>query len=276
MPLLKISDAFLATIQSPGGSSAGGHLLLPTNPMSIGRELSPEGRGIVLSHGSVSRMHARIELRGFSLFLIDEGSTNGTFVTSRARWTEKDRVFGVTMLQYGDFISIGREYTFQLELRHDVGSAKHLQEFEHLKTDAPTGLPSERYLDWCLEREALKAQQQRQSLAFVVLRIQRRPGLAAEEVDQLFVDLAKVVKHQQKGGLIGRFGQRSLGVLLKGQTAKDAAALGYEVRRRAPSSMGVRFGAAEILNGDKDPAEALRSRVLSAIDNSPGQGSSER
>lgn len=276
MPLLKISDAFLVTIQSPGGSSAGGHLLLPTNPMSIGRELSPEGRGIVLSHGSVSRMHARIELRGFSLFLIDEGSTNGTFVTSRARWTEKDRVFGVSMLQYGDFISIGREYTFQLELRQNVGSAKHLQEFEHLKTDAPTGLPSERYLDWCLEREALKAQQQRQSLAFVVLRIQRRPGLAAEEVDQLFVDLAKVVEHQQKGGLIGRFGQRSLGVLLKGQTAKDAAALGYEVRRRAPSSMGVRFGAAEILNGDKDPAEALRSRVLSAIDNPPGQGSSER
>lgn len=274
MPLLKISDAFLVTVQSPGGSSAGGKLTLVENPTRIGRDLSGKGGGIVLSHGSVSRVHARIELRGFSLFLIDEGSTNGTFVTTRARFSDKDKVFGVTMLQYGDFISIGREYSFQLELRQHVGGAAHLQEFERLKTDAPTGLLSRRYLDWCLEREALRAQQQRQSLAFVVLRILKRPDHTPALIDGLLSDLAKVIEQERTAGLVGRFGQRSLGVLIKG-TAEEASALGYAVRQKAPASMSVRFGAAEILAGDKDPAGALRTRVVSKIDLPPGEGGSD-
>lgn len=275
MPLLKISDAFLVTIQSPGGSSAGGKLTLNENPTRIGRDLPKEGSGIVLSHSSVSRAHARIELRGFSLFLIDDSSTNGTFVTPRARWTDKDRVFCVTVLQYGDFISIGREYTFQLELRQHVGGAKHLQDFERLKRDAPTGLPSRRYLDWCLEREALKSQQQRHRLAFVVLRLLKRAGQAAVIIDEQLADLAKLVEEQRTAGLVGRFGPRSIGVLMKGTTAEEASALGYEVRRRAPSTMSVRFGAAEIMAGDKDPAEALRSRVIANIDLPPGEDGSD-
>jgi hypothetical protein len=67
----------------------------------------------------------------------------------------------------------------------------------------------------------------------------------------------------------GRFGRLSIGVLLKGKTAASARELGLEIQKQAPSAMSVRFGAAEILPEDKDPAEALRNRIVAAMEVSP-------
>lgn len=46
----------------------------------VGREASCE---IFLDHSSISRLHARIERRDDGWWVIDEGSTNGTFLESR-------------------------------------------------------------------------------------------------------------------------------------------------------------------------------------------------
>lgn len=65
--------------------------------VSIGRE---SGRQIRLEGDSgVSRRHARVELRGATHVIVDEGSANGTYVNG-VRITEQT-------LEQGDIIQIG-------------------------------------------------------------------------------------------------------------------------------------------------------------------------
>lgn len=59
---------------------ASGSPIEVTRDSIVGREPSCE---IVVSDGSVSRKHARIEPRGGSWFVVDQGSANGTFLDSQ-------------------------------------------------------------------------------------------------------------------------------------------------------------------------------------------------
>lgn len=86
------------------GPYAGQSFPLTAPVVTIGREV---GRDIVLSaDGSVSRRHARIEQQGEMHVIIDEGSSNGTFVNG-VRVT-------VQPLAAGDIIQIGQgSYQYQ-------------------------------------------------------------------------------------------------------------------------------------------------------------------
>jgi serine/threonine protein kinase/GGDEF domain-containing protein len=265
-PLLAITDAYLVLKACPPGAPVDSKLMLIRSPTSVVRDASIDHGGIVLPHGNISRAHARIELRGFSLVVIDEGSLNGTYVSEGGNPRERDRVSGVALLRYGNLINFGREYLFQLEFMPYVGSEQYMREYERLKVDARTGLPSRRYLLSCLEREALEAQQRNQTLSFLVLQLLKRSGDPGPPVDGLLTDLARIVERQDIDGLVGRFGGRSIGVILKGMTSETASQIAAEVRWQAPPSMTIRAGAAEILYGDQDPAEALRNRVLAALE----------
>jgi pilus assembly protein CpaF len=65
--------------------------------VSIGRV---QGNHVVLPRGNVSKRHARIEQREGKLFLVDLGSTNGTYVNGR-------RLTGPTRITPGDKIYMG-------------------------------------------------------------------------------------------------------------------------------------------------------------------------
>src|SRR5512138_2305969 len=56
------------------------------NPIEVTQESALVGRDpacdVVLPDGSVSRKHARLELRGGTWFVVDQGSANGTFLDS--------------------------------------------------------------------------------------------------------------------------------------------------------------------------------------------------
>jgi hypothetical protein len=62
--------------------------------MSVGRS---RGNTIVLEHAAVSRRHARLDVEGGECWILDSGSTNGTFVNGR-------RVRGPQRLQHGDVV----------------------------------------------------------------------------------------------------------------------------------------------------------------------------
>jgi pSer/pThr/pTyr-binding forkhead associated (FHA) protein len=72
--------------------------------MSIGRE---PGRDIVLADQTVSRRHAVIQRIGDSLLIVDEGSSNGTFVNG-VRVTSQQ-------LKPGDEVRLGSS-AFRLEV----------------------------------------------------------------------------------------------------------------------------------------------------------------
>lgn len=69
------------TIEVPRLVTADGsrEFLLRPGENTIGRE----NTDILLAHNTVSRRHARVDVRGDGIFIVDLGSTNGTFVDGR-------------------------------------------------------------------------------------------------------------------------------------------------------------------------------------------------
>jgi serine phosphatase RsbU (regulator of sigma subunit) len=74
---------------------------------TVGRDV---GVSIRLDDPSVSRVHCRVELRGEAVFVIDTGSTNGSFV-------EGYRVQGALELEVGAVLQVGDQL-----LRHELRS----------------------------------------------------------------------------------------------------------------------------------------------------------
>lgn len=73
--------------------SGGNAIEITKDTTVLGREPSVD---VVVSDGSVSRRHARIELRNGAPFVVDQGSANGTFVDS-ARVAEQELKDGQTL-----------------------------------------------------------------------------------------------------------------------------------------------------------------------------------
>ena len=87
-------------------------------PIEVGQDQVLVGReptcDVVLTDGSVSRKHARLERRGRLWSVVDQGSANGTFVDSQ-RITE-------TTLRSGQEIRFG-SVTFRVEIEGDEAAA---------------------------------------------------------------------------------------------------------------------------------------------------------
>jgi pSer/pThr/pTyr-binding forkhead associated (FHA) protein len=107
---------------------AAGLLLVPASgaPIEIGQDQVLVGReptcDVVLTDGSVSRKHARLEKRGRIWTVVDQGSANGTFVDSQ-RVTE-------TTLRSGQELRFG-SVTFRVEIEGEEAAAATML------TDAP-------------------------------------------------------------------------------------------------------------------------------------------
>ncbi len=114
-----LAPAFLFVKSGPG---AGKMIPIPEGELSVGRSSS---NGLVLSHSSISRLHATISRSGSRFYLRDAGSHNGTLVNKR-------RVQGKVELKSGDEISMGK-VTLALRLGGDAGA--------HTATSVPLNQP---------------------------------------------------------------------------------------------------------------------------------------
>ncbi len=86
---------FQIVVSEKGGKKQ--RLEFDEETVTIGRV---QGNHVVLPRGNVSKRHARIELREGKLFIVDLGSTNGTYVNGR-------RLTGPTRIVPGDKIYVG-------------------------------------------------------------------------------------------------------------------------------------------------------------------------
>jgi len=89
---------------------------------SVGRDVSC---AIRLDDPSVSRVHCRIELRAELVFVVDNGSTNGSFV-------EGERVQGARELQVGAVLQVG-DQLLRHELRSRAEVARELEFAQDLR-----------------------------------------------------------------------------------------------------------------------------------------------
>ena len=87
------------------GPTRGKHYSLDEGQITIGRQSTNQ---ISLPSGKVSKLHCVIEVYGESVIVLDQNSSNGTFVNGLLAKKKK--------LNAGDRISIG-EYIFELNVK---------------------------------------------------------------------------------------------------------------------------------------------------------------
>ena len=100
--------------------------LLDKPVMTIGRAENSSA-DIPINRSTVSAAHAHVEYKNNGFYLVDLGSTNGTYVNSR-----KDRITGEVLLKSGDIIAFD-QYEFKFLVRGQVVHNK--TEISHAKRE---------------------------------------------------------------------------------------------------------------------------------------------
>jgi serine/threonine protein kinase/GGDEF domain-containing protein len=269
-PLLSITDAYFLVVKW-SGAQPDEKLSLVRSPTRFGRADDPDM--VVLPSPRISRSHASVEMRGLSLVVVDQGSTNHTFIIRAAEFAEREQVIGVALLNEGDQLTFGAEYRLMLCYRERVRGEAYARELKRHTIDAATGLASDPFLRWQLEQATLTARRRKEHLSFALLRVARREGAPEISDDALVSDLVseldRVGIQGRAGAKIGRIGATQLGIILPGVRAAEATLLAQAVRAGAPRHMTIRHGVADLLAGDKDGTEALLQRALQALQSLP-------
>jgi len=115
---------------------------------------------VVVSEDSASRRHARIIRKGKNWFVVDLGSTNGT-------WINEQRV-EIQQLNSGDRIRVGR-WTFKFFNDDELEADYHESVYQMMTRDSLTGAWNKRYLMDVLEREICRHFRTKQPLGLLMI-----------------------------------------------------------------------------------------------------------
>lgn len=116
-PLRNIEQVEIVCIDAEDDCLCGVRFTLKFNPTHVGRS---ETCHIRLTDVGISRNHAHMELRNGRLFLIDDGSTNGTFRNSErvgGGIADGKRMTGETRLKHRDNIQFGKSVKMRIIFR---------------------------------------------------------------------------------------------------------------------------------------------------------------
>jgi len=193
--------------------------------ITIGRE--PDNT-IVLASDSVSRKHARIERIQDQRFIVDLGSTNGTFVNDipvKAR----------AKLQSGCLIKIGE--TIFKYIAGDHIEALYFEEiYKVMVTDGLTQCANKRALEDFLEREIARARRHNRPLSVVMMdldhfkQINDRYGHLVG--DTVLREVAYVIKQRvRREELIARYGGEEFVAVLPETRLEGALEFAEAIRK---------------------------------------------
>jgi diguanylate cyclase (GGDEF)-like protein len=204
----------------------GKRFVLDKNPMRIGRGAD---NNIVLEGDSVSRRHAHIERRANRWYIVDDGSTNGTYlneeqIPKEAALNNSDRVkVGPTILKF---------------LSGADAEAKYHEEIYRMTiVDGLTQIHNKRYLYEALEREVLRARRHDRPLSLIIFdidffkRINDQYGHLAG--DYVLRELARVVQGRiRRDEVFARYGGEEFVIVLPETPLEGAVSLAENLRAR--------------------------------------------
>lgn len=200
---------------------------------SIGRD--PDSCDIVLEADSVSRNHARIELREESRYLVDLDSTNGTFV-------DDEPVNQPALLKNGMLLKIGD--TILKYLKSDHVEAAYFEEvFRMTVVDGLTQIANKRALDTFLSKEMSRTTRHRRDLSVVMMDIDHFK-LVNDNFGHLVGDTvlksltAMIQERVRREELFARFGGEEF-VFVLPETLPDGARIFSERIRQMVENMRV-------------------------------------
>lgn len=207
----------------------GKRFVLERNPVRVGRGTD---NAIVLEGDSVSRRHAHFESRGTTWYIVDDNSTNGTYLN-------EEQIEGEAPLSNNDRIKVGP--TILKYLSGADAEAKYHEEIYRMTiVDGLTQIHNKRYLFEALERECIRARRHARDLSVVMFdidyfkKINDQYGHLAG--DYVLRELARIVQERtRRDEIFARYGGEEFTIVLPETGLEGATALAESIRERVAS-----------------------------------------
>jgi len=182
---------------------------------------------IFLDVDSVSRSHARIEVKGPETVVMDLGSTNGTFVN--------DVQVQRSPLRSGDLLKLG-DVIFKFLAGQNVEAAYHEEIYRMTIRDGLTHVANVRYLNEFLEREVARSRRHGRELALILFDIDHfkriNDSLGHLTGDYVLRELARLIDGRvRRDELFARYGGEEFCLVLPETTHEGAFSYAEIVRR---------------------------------------------
>ncbi len=204
----------------------GKRFVLDKSPTRLGRGADSQ---IVLEGDSVSRRHAHLERRTGAWYVVDDGSTNGTYVN-------EEQIPREQLLVNGDRIKVGPSILKFLS-GADAEAKYHEEIYRMTIIDGLTQIHNKRALFEALEKEVLRARRYDRDLSLLMFdidffkRINDQYGHLAG--DHVLRELARIVQERiRREEVFARYGGEEFVILLPETPLPGAAALAESLRAR--------------------------------------------
>ena len=220
------SNDCLVVIYTAEPGLLGKRFVLDKSPTRVGRGAESQ---IVLEGDSVSRRHAHLERRAGAWYVVDDGSTNGTYVN-------EEQIAREQLLNNGDRIKVGPSILKFLS-GADAEAKYHEEIYRMTIVDGLTQIHNKRALFEALEKELMRARRYERDLSLLMFdidffkRINDQYGHLAG--DHVLRELARVVQERiRREEVFARYGGEEFVILLPETPLPGAAALAENLRAR--------------------------------------------
>jgi two-component system, cell cycle response regulator len=220
------SNDCLVVIYTAEPGLLGKRFVLEKSPTRVGRGADS---AIVLEGDSVSRRHAHLERRAGAWYVVDDGSTNGTYVN-------EEQISREQLLVNGDRIKVGPSILKFLS-GADAEAKYHEEIYRMTIVDGLTQIHNKRALFEALEKELMRARRYERDLALLMFdidffkRINDQYGHLAG--DHVLRELARIVQERiRREEVFARYGGEEFVILLPETPLPGAAALAESLRAR--------------------------------------------
>jgi two-component system, cell cycle response regulator len=204
----------------------GKRFVLEKSPLRVGRG---GDNGIVLEGDSVSRRHAHFERRTGAWYIVDDGSTNGTFLN-------EEQVRGEAMLTNGDRVKIGPSILKYLS-GLDAEAKYHEEIYRMTIVDGLTQIHNKRYLFEALDRELIRARRYDRQLSLLIFDIDFFKNINDQyghlAGDHVLRELARIVQERiRRDEVFARYGGEEFVIVLPETPLPGGTALAENLRAR--------------------------------------------
>jgi two-component system cell cycle response regulator len=204
----------------------GKRYVLDKGPIRIGRGAD---NAIVLEGDSVSRRHCHFDRRSGNWHIIDDGSTNGTFLN-------EEQVKGSAQLTNGDRVKVGPTILKYLS-GLDAEAKYHEEIYRMTIVDGLTQIHNKRYLFEALEKELIRARRYDRQLTLLIFDIDYFKNINDQyghlAGDHVLRELARIVQERiRRDEVFARYGGEEFVIVLPETPLAGGVALAENLRAR--------------------------------------------
>ncbi|MHB8875470.1 MAG: diguanylate cyclase [Myxococcaceae bacterium] len=207
------------------GPELGKKFILDDEEFTIGRDVK---NNIVIDLDNVSRRHAKIATRQGKSFVVDLGSTNGTYLNDQ-------EVLEETPLRTGDYVKVGGSI-FKFLSGGNIETLYHEEIYQLTIVDGLTQINNKRFFLEFLEREMGRCHRYNRSLSMIMFDIDHfkkindvNGHLAG---DYVLRELAANVKQRvRKEECFARYGGEEFSIVMPEAGAENARTFAEKLRK---------------------------------------------